>query len=127
LGNGELSPNLGGLGVVTDTITGAVAGGSCFAFRRRPSAKPGGRRPSFILPPGWKKLVDPSSGVAYFLNESDGKTQWEPPVNMMPAAPPPPPPGGAPLPPNWITANDPASGHVYYYNTATGASSWTPP
>lgn len=121
------------LGLSLPLLALAVAGGGCFAFRRRPPAgqqhKPGGlqSRPSFLLPAGWKKLTDPSSGVPYFLNESTGHTQWEPPANVQAAPPPPPPPANVRLPPDWITATDPASGVIYYYNTVTGASSWTPP
>lgn len=31
------------------------------------------------LPNGWKRDVDPASGVAYFYNEDLGRTQWQPP------------------------------------------------
>ena len=40
------------------------------------------------LPPGWEKIVDESSGDAYYYNEFTGETSWEPP--MMPPAEAPP-------------------------------------
>jgi len=119
------------LGLAVPLLLLAVAGGGCFAFRRSgpppTSGKPGGVQLNKTLPPGWRQHVDPSSGAPYYLNESTGQTQWEPPALQMVPPPPPPPPGAPPLPPNWISATDPASGRVYYYNTATGESSWVLP
>ena len=39
-----------------------------------PMATPAG------LPPGWIQLLDPGSGHPYYVNQSTGQSQWEPPV-----------------------------------------------
>uniref|UniRef100_A0A7S0J3W4 WW domain-containing protein n=1 Tax=Calcidiscus leptoporus TaxID=127549 RepID=A0A7S0J3W4_9EUKA len=84
--------------------------------------------------PGWTSLVDPASGITYYVNHATGASQWDPPIpvvkgKQLPPAPPPPPEvaTGRKLPPGWIEANDRSSGRVYYYNEATQQSQWLPP
>jgi len=132
-GGGESSGRSGdvvALSLSIPLLALAVAGGGCFAFRRRGSGgslKGHASQKQMMLPAGWKKLSDPRSGYPYYMNEVTGATQWEVPAGAQVGAPPPPPVGAAPLPPNWIQATDPATGRVYYFNTATGTSSWTLP
>ena len=45
--------------------------------------------PAIILPAGWKSAFDSESGKTYYYRRSDGKTQWEIPVdetNLPPSA-----------------------------------------
>lgn len=41
---------------------------------------------TLMLPPGWIKLFDPTSGRPYYLNEVDNTTSWEKPVVDHPEA-----------------------------------------
>ena len=36
-----------------------------------------------VLPPGWVKLYDDSSGLPYYMNETDGTTSWDPPSTPL--------------------------------------------
>ena len=47
-------------------------------------AKDGQEEVEPTLPPGWEKLVDPSSGDAYYYNEETGESSWEAPVIPQP-------------------------------------------
>ena len=86
-----------------------------------------------MLPPGWKKAVDPETGADFYVNEVTGETQWESPSAAgTPPPPPPAPPGGASSEfvlgmPEWTQEVDPSTGTQYWFNGKTGESSWTKP
>ena len=44
-----------------------------------PAGAKGGAVKLAVLPPGWKMLVDPSTGSPFYTNEATGERQWEPP------------------------------------------------
>ncbi|XWS43006.1 hypothetical protein CRYUN_Cryun16bG0063200 [Craigia yunnanensis] len=76
------------------------------------------------LPPGWVEAKDPSTGASYYYNESNGKSQWERPVETslnvhFPFA--------TRLIGDWVEAVDETTGHKYYYNTKTNLSQWECP
>ena len=70
------------------------------------------------LPVGWVKQMDIASGRPYYLNNANGRTQWEHPSTSS----------GAhkrveiPLPPDWILRQTKQDGNfkdIFYYNTKT--------
>eukprot|EP01052_Picozoa_sp_SAG31_P007747 SAG31_NODE_373_length_16597_cov_21.519518_19_plen_620_part_00 len=79
------------------------------------------------LPPGWQQLQDPH-GRDYFVNESTGQTQWEPPVAHQTVMQPTTMPDKAGLPAGWEKRVDAASGRAYYVDhNGSGRTQWEPP
>jgi hypothetical protein len=86
----------------------------------------GGAAASGPLPAGWKAMVDPNSGAAYYLHDATGKTQWSRPTEAeAPTTVAAPASGG--VPEGWEEMTDAATQRKYYYNKTTGESQWTMP
>jgi hypothetical protein len=82
------------------------------------------------LPEGWIEVADPSTGEAYFYNETTGETIWERPFiaaseefleqNDTPLV------NSGVLPNGWEKV-DAGNGEFYYHNQALGQTQWEPP
>ena len=108
------------LGISLPLLVVALMAGGGFFFKR---VKGGGASTSKALkplPPGWKLLTDPSTGSPFYINESTGQRQWEPPAAT--AAP-----AKDDLPPGWHAQTDPNTGQTYYVNEKTSESQWDKP
>ena len=68
---------------------------SAFAFIFKRVTKKGGAVELKALPPGWKMLIDPSSGSPFYTNEATGERSWEAPSS-----------GDSDLPPGWTAQAD---------------------
>ncbi|GAV84416.1 WW domain-containing protein [Cephalotus follicularis] len=76
------------------------------------------------LPPGWVEAKDPASGGSYYYNQTNGKSQWERPVEASCSTQ---IPIYLPLFDDWVEAVDETTGRKYYYNTKTHTSQWELP
>lgn len=75
--------------------------------------------PSQLLPSGWDKAQDPTTGKPYYFNKTTGERQWDPPLKHRKQQ-------EAPLPDGWSMAKDESSGKTYYYN-GDGETRWERP
>ncbi|EOD25138.1 hypothetical protein EMIHUDRAFT_206260 [Emiliania huxleyi CCMP1516] len=83
-----------------------------------------------MLPSGYQKLSDPSTGRPYYVNLVTGQTSWTPPSGAAAnggAAPPPPSGGGGGLAANWEERLDPSTGRTFYIDHATKRTTWERP
>ena len=83
-----------------------------------------------MLPSGYQKLSDPSTGRPYYVNLVTGQTSWTPPSGAAAnggAAPPPPSGGGGGLAANWEERVDPSTGRTFYIDHATKRTTWERP
>ena len=79
-------PDGGGIGTTTGLFVLALGAGFWFMSNKKEEtgANVGeGPPPSTStasLPDGWRKMADPASGAAYYLNTATGETQWTVPT-----------------------------------------------
>jgi len=106
------------LGISLPLLVVALASAFAFVFKRVSGGAKGGAVSLKALPPGWKMLVDPSTGSPFYTNEATGERQWDPPGGAAAASD---------LPPGWHAQVDPATGSTYYVNDKTKTSSWEKP
>ena len=74
----EKSKNLEAIGAFAESL------GSADQQQQREHKTMGGDES--VLPPGWIKVIDQSSGRPYYANQYLNITQWEPPVVQPPPA-----------------------------------------
>lgn len=80
-----------------------------------------GKLNEIVLPEGWARYLDTSSGLFYYVNSVDGTSQWEMPTAAPVAIV---RPDGKIIPDGWTELIDSASGAAYYYNGVDGTSQW---
>ena len=90
---------------------------------------------SRLLPPGWEKVVDPSSGRNYFQHAASHTSSWTVPthepaslsLSSTSIADPHAHDDGVLLQSGWSRVVCPTSGKGYYQNLSTRESSWDVP
>ncbi|KAI8831005.1 hypothetical protein BJ741DRAFT_617908 [Chytriomyces cf. hyalinus JEL632] len=86
------------------------------------------------VPPGWRAEFSPQFNRFFYIDNTTGQRQWEPPVHRQPppvayAIPNTPelPHQPPQLPPGWIAQFSNEHNRNFFVNTATGTSQWTVP